>query len=263
MLLAVDVGNTNTSLGVFEGDSLRCELRLSTRRNWTRDEVAVTISQTLGLQGLGFDALTDAVVACVVPPALRPLHEALATYAKCDPLVVGPGVKTGMPIRYEPASDVGADRIVSAVAAHHRYGRGADGTKKGVIVVDFGTATTFDVVSPTPEYLGGAISPGIGISSDALFARASKLPRVELVTPAKVVGRTTVGSLQSGLMFGYVSLVEGMIARLRDELDWPFAVVATGGLAATIANETKAIEHVDDALMLDGLRMIHARNRKN
>jgi len=263
MLLAVDVGNTNTSLGVFDNDSLRCELRLSSSRNWTRDEVAVTISQTLGLRGLDFDALDDAVVACVVPPALRPLVEALERYAHCDPLVVGPGVKTGMPIRYEPASDVGADRIVSAVAAHERYGRPVEGRpRRGVVVVDFGTATTFDVVSPVPEYLGGAIAPGIGISSDALFARASKLPRVELVTPPKVVGRTTVGSLQSGLMFGYVSLVEGMVARLRAELDWDIAVVATGGLAQTIASETAAIEHVDDALMLEGLRLIHTRNRK-
>lgn len=261
MLLAVDVGNTNTSLGVFDADSLRCELRLSSSRNWTRDEVAVTISQTLGLQGLSFDALDDAVVACVVPPALRPLVEALRMYAHCEPLVVGPGVKTGMPIRYEPASDVGADRIVSAVAAHHRYGRPVEGrARRGVVVVDFGTATTFDVISPVPEYLGGAISPGIGISSDALFARASRLPRVELVTPPKVVGRTTVGSLQSGLMFGYVSLVEGMITRLRAELDWSLVVVATGGLAATIADETPAIEHVDDALMLEGLRLIHTKN---
>lgn len=262
MLLCVDVGNSHTTLGVFAGASLRCELRVSTRRGWTRDEVATALSQALHLAGLDFAALTDAVVACVVPPALGPLCDALRQYAGLDPLVVGPGIKTGMPIRYEPPQDVGADRIVTAVAAHRRYGKADDGATRGVIVVDFGTATTFDVVSPVPEYLGGAIAPGVGISADALFARAAKLPRVDARRPPNVVGRTTVASIQSGLVLGYVGLVEGLLVRIKDEVGWPVHVVATGGFATTIAQESAAIDDVDDALVLEGLRYIHTRNRK-
>ena len=258
MLLAVDVGNSNTSLGVFEGAQLRCELHLSTRRNWTRDELAVAIQQVLGLQGLDFSKIDSAAVACVVPPVLGPLHAALEQYTNVEPLVVGPGVKTGMPVRYDPPQDVGADRVVSAVAAHERYAKSAS---KGVIVVDFGTATTFDVVSPKPEYLGGVIAPGVGISADALFARAAKLPRVDIVRPAQVVGKSTVGSIQSGLVFGYASMVEGMLRRIDDELDWDSIVVGTGGFARTAAREVAEIEHVDDTLMLEGLRLIHERNR--
>ena len=262
MLLCVDVGNSHTTLGVFDGASLRCELRVSTRRGWTRDEVAAALAQALQLAGLDFSVLTDAVLACVVPPALGPLCDALRQYAQLDPLVVGPGIKTGMPIRYEPPQDVGADRIVTAVAAHRRYGRDEQGEPRGVVVVDFGTATTFDVVSPVPEYLGGAIAPGVGISADALFARAAKLPRVDTRRPPSVVGRNTVAAIQSGLVLGYVGLVEGLIARIKDEVDWPVRVIATGGFAPTIAKESTAIDEVDDALVLEGLRYIHARNRK-
>jgi type III pantothenate kinase len=261
MLLALDVGNTNTSIGVFEGAELRCELRLSTARSWTRDEVAVAISQTLGLHGLSFSDVQDAVVASVVPPALSPLVAALRHYARCEPLVVGPGIKTGMPIRYDPPQDVGADRIVSAVAAHHRYARIDDDEPVGIIVVDFGTATTFDVVSPKPEYLGGAIAPGIAIGADALFSRAARLPRVEISRPPQAIGKNTVHALQSGLLYGYVALVEGMIARVGRETTWKNVVVATGGLAPLVARETRAIDVVDDNLMLDGLRIIHDRNR--
>lgn len=260
MLLAVDVGNSHTTVGVFAGDKLRCELRLSTHRNWTRDEFAVALRQALQLAGLGFEAIDDAIVACVVPPALGPLQEALQRYAGLEPLVVGPGVRTGMPIRYDPPQDVGADRIVTAVAAQVRYG-GDAAHPTGLLVVDFGTATTFDVVSPTPEYLGGVIAPGVGISADALFQRAAKLPRVDATRPAKVVGRNTVAAIQSGLVWGYVGLVEGLIARIRDEVDWPVRVVATGGFARTIARESKAVEIVDDTLVLEGLRLIHGRNR--
>lgn len=260
MLLVVDVGNTNTSLGVFDGERLECELRLSSRRDWTRDEVAVDMRQVLGLRGLTFDQIDDAVVACVVPPALVPLLEALRQYVGVEPLVVGPGMRSGMPIRYDPPQDVGADRVVSAVAAHARYAGEGD-QRRGVVVVDFGTATTFDVVSPVPEYLGGAIAPGIRISADALFSRASKLPRVEIARPRSVLGRNTVQAMQSGLLFGYVGLVEGMLGRLRDELSWPVTVVATGGHAAAVAAETEAIDHVDDELMLHGLRLIHELNR--
>jgi type III pantothenate kinase len=261
VLLCVDVGNSHTTVGVFADSELRCELRISTRHNWTRDEFAIAVRQALQLAGLDFGDLHDAVIACVVPPALTPLREALERHCGLDPLVVGPGVKTGMPIRYDPPQDVGADRIVTAVAAHVRHGRDADGLERGVIVVDFGTATTFDVVSPGPEYLGGVIAPGIGISADALFARAAKLPRVDATRPPRVVGRNTVAAIQSGLVNGYLGLVEGLIDRIRAELDWPAFVVATGGFAPTIARDTDAIDVVDDALVLEGLRLIHARNR--
>ncbi len=256
MLLAVDVGNSHTTVGVFEGETLRCELRLATRRGWTRDELGVGLRQALGLADLDFPVLTEAIVACVVPPVLGPLHDALARYVGVDALVVGPGVRTGMPIRYDPPQDVGADRIVTAVAAHERHGRAGH----GIIVVDFGTATTFDVVTPKPEYLGGVIAPGIGIASDALFSRAAKLPRVDISRPERVVGRNTVAAIQSGLVYGYIGLVEGLIVRIREELTWPCRVVATGGFATTVADQSTAVDAVDDALVLEGLRLIHARN---
>jgi len=257
MLLAVDVGNSHTTVGVFEGEALKCELRLATRRGWTRDELAAGLHQALGLCGLDFSGLDEAIVACVVPPVIPPLQAALARYVGVEPLIVGPGVRTGMPIRYDPPQDVGADRIVTAVAAHERHGGG----EHGIIVVDFGTATTFDVVSPRPEYRGGVIAPGIGIASDALFTRAAKLPRVDINRPDRVVGRNTVGAIQSGLVFGYIGLVEGLIARIREEVEWPCRVVSTGGFASIVARESSAIDVVDDALVLEGLRLIHARNR--
>jgi len=261
MLLAVDVGNSHTTIGVFAGPRLRCELRLSTRRNWTRDEFAVALRQALQLAGLGFEALDDAIVACVVPPALGPLRDALQRYAGLDPVVVGPGVRTGMPIRYDPPQDVGADRIVTAVAAHERYGNPQGQPPHGLVVVDFGTATTFDVISPQPEYMGGVIAPGIGISADALFTRAAKLPRVDATRPAKVVGRNTVTAIQSGLVNGYLGLVEGIIARIRAEVGWPIKVIATGGFASTLAAESPVVDAVDDTLALEGLRLIHGRTR--
>ncbi|MCA9705410.1 MAG: type III pantothenate kinase [Myxococcales bacterium] len=260
MLLAVDVGNSHTTVGVFEGEVLRCELRLATRRGWTRDELAAGLRQALGLVGLDFAGLDQAIVACVVPPVIPPLQAALQRYVGVEPLIVGPGIRTGMPIRYDSPQDVGADRIVTAVAAHERHG-GRGEAEHGIIVVDFGTATTFDVVSPRPEYLGGVIAPGIGIASDALFARAAKLPRVDIVRPEKVVGRNTVAAIQSGLVYGYIGLVEGLITRIRQELSWPCRVVATGGFATVIARDSAAIDEVDDALVLEGLRLIHARNQ--
>lgn len=257
MLLAVDVGNSHTTVGVFEGEALRCELRLTTRRGWTRDELAVGLRQALGLTGLDFDAVDQAIVACVVPAVLGPLVEALARYVGVEPLVVGPGIRTGMPIRYDSPQDVGADRIVTAVAAHERH-RGPEGN--GLIVVDFGTATTFDVVSPKPEYLGGVIAPGVGIAADALFERAARLPRVDIARPDRVVGRNTVGAIQSGLVFGYIGLVEGIIVRIKAEVEWPCRVIATGGFAPLVAGESSVVDVLDDALVLEGLRLIHARN---
>jgi type III pantothenate kinase len=264
MLLAVDVGNSNTSIGVFEGEILRCELRLSTRRDWTRDEFAIKLERALALQGFGFAAIRNSVLACVVPPVEGPIRAALERYVGVDTLVVGPGIAIGMPVLYEPAKDVGADRLVAAIAAHHRYASSGSESGEGasaIVIVDFGTATTFDVVSPVPEYLGGVIAPGVGISADALFHRAAKLPRVDVAKPPTVVGRNTVDAIQSGLFYGYVGLVEGVLRRIRAELSWPVRVVATGGLARRVAHETESIDEVDDALMLDGLRLIYALNQ--
>ncbi len=259
MLLAIDVGNSNTSVGVFDGETLKCELRLSTHRSATRDEIAMSLERALALSGLQFSDLEAAVMACVVPPVLGPWRQALSHYVGMEAMVVEPGIRTGMPIRYDPPQDVGADRIVAAVAAHHRYGKD---DQHGIIVVDFGTATTFDVVSPRPEYLGGIIAPGIGISADALFARAAKLPRVDITRPDAVIGRNTGAAIQSGLVYGYISLVEGLLSRIRNELDWPSRVVGTGGFAATVARDSDCIEFVDDALVLYGLRLIHERNNR-
>jgi type III pantothenate kinase len=261
MLLAVDVGNSNTSIGVFEGETLRCELRLSTRRDWTRDEFAIKLERALALQGLDFASIRHGVLACVVPPVERPIRAALERYIGFDPLVVGPNLETGMPVRYEPPQDVGADRIVAAIAAHRRYAD-HDNKRMALIIIDFGTATTFDVVSPTPEYLGGVIAPGVGISADALFRHAAKLPRVDVVKPASVVGRNTVNAIRSGLFYGYVGVVEGVLRRIRAEIEWEARVIATGGLARKVAHETDAVDVVDDNLMLDGLRIVYELNRK-
>ena len=261
MLLAIDVGNTSTTVGVFRGDELACEFHITTRRHWTADECIVALAQCLALHGIEpvRDQVKDAAIACVVPSSLRPLVEGMKRYWGITPLVVGPGIRTGLPVRYDPPRDVGPDRIVAAAAAHERYVR-AKRANCGIIVVDFGTATTFDVVSPAPEFIGGAIAPGVGISADALFTHAARLPRVELERPSHVIGRNTVHAIQSGIVYGYVCMVEGMIERIRAELTWPTIVIATGGFAPRIAQEVKSIQHVDDSLMIEGLRLIYARN---
>jgi type III pantothenate kinase len=254
MLLTIDVGNTNTVLGVFEGVELRVHWRLTTRREQTADEYGILVRNLFATSGLD-PARVDAVALASVVPPLTPVLVALARqYLGHEPLVVGPGVKTGMPILYEPPGDVGADRIVNGVAAFAAYGGPA-------IVVDFGTATTFDVVTKRGEYAGGVICPGIGISADALFQRAARLPRVDVCHPGRVIGRSTVLSMQSGLYFGYAALCEGLIARIRAELAEPARVVATGGLAETLAAEIPSIEAVDPVLTLTGLRLIWERNR--
>src|SRR5512134_3533197 len=221
LLLTIDVGNTNTVLGVFEGEALRAHWRLTTRREQTADEYGILVRNLFTTTGLDPSAISAVALASVVPP-LTPVLVALARqYLGHDPLLVGPGVRTGMPILYEPPGDVGADRIVNGVAAFSAYGG-------PVIVVDFGTATTFDVITRRGEYAGGVICPGIGISADALFQRAARLPRVDVRHPGRVVGKSTVGSIQSGLYFGYASMVEGIIGRIRAELKEPARVVATG-----------------------------------
>jgi type III pantothenate kinase len=255
MLLAIDVGNTNISYGVLDGERLVYHLRTESNRARTSDEYAVLVRQMLALRGVEPDAIDAAIIASVVPPLTDTIVNFVETAFGCVPSVVGPGIKTGVRVLYEDPRQVGADRIVNAVAAYAW-------AKGGVIVVDFGTATTFDCVAPTGDYLGGALAPGLSISADALFARASRLQRVEIARPDCVVGRNPVGSMQSGLVFGYAGLVDGLCQRIRAELDYECRVVATGGLAGLIAPETVAIEHVDDHLTLTGLRLIHERNQR-
>ncbi len=253
MLLTIDIGNTNISYGVFDGDRLVHHLRTESSRSRTSDEYAVLVRQMLLLRGIDPIAVDAAIIASVVPPLTDTIAQFVETAFGCVSLVVGPGIKTGVRILYDDPRAVGADRIVNAVAAH-------SWAKGGVVVVDFGTATTFDCVTPAGDYLGGVISPGIVISADALFARASRLHRVEIARPARVVGKNPMGSMQSGIVFGYAGLVDGICRRLRKELDYPFKVVATGGLARLISPETEAIEHIDDHLTLAGLRLIYRRN---
>jgi type III pantothenate kinase len=262
MLLTVDVGNTNISFGLFSGERLVHHLRTESSRSRTVDEYAVLVHQMMVLRGVDPGRITGAVLASVVPPLTDKILDMVERTFGCDPLVIGPGVKTGMKVLYENPREVGADRVVNAVAAlaWARAGAEADAAT-GVICVDFGTATTFDCVTPQGDYLGGVIAPGVEISADALFARASRLHRVELARPERVVGRNPEGSMQSGIVYGYAGLVDGLCRRLKAELDYPCRVTATGGLAKLIAPETESIEHVDDHLTLTGLRLIFERNR--
>jgi type III pantothenate kinase len=252
-LLAVDVGNSNTVLGLFGGTELVRHWRLTTRRESTSDEIAISVEALLGSTP-GDGKPEHVIVASVVPQLRFPLRQALRQVLGREPVFVEPGVKTGMPILYDVPQEVGADRIVNAVAAHARLGGPC-------IVVDFGTATTFDVVTEKGEYAGGVIVPGIAISAEALFEKAARLWRVEVRRPDKVVGKTTAASIQSGLYFGYLSLVDGMIDRIAQEIGQRPRVIATGGLAELFGGGSERIELVDPLLTLTGLRLIHERNR--
>ncbi len=254
MLLAIDVGNTTIVLGVFEGETLHATWTIATDLHKTADEYAVLLLNLLPINGLSLSDIDDAVISCVVPPLEPVLEELCSHYIGTLPLLVRAGVKTGVRIGIENPREVGADRVVNAAAAHRLYGG-------PLIVIDFGTATTLDAVSDEGEYLGGAIAPGIYIAAEALFQRASKLTRIDLIPPERAIGRNTVTAMQSGVIFGYVGLVESLVARIRQELGGKVKVVATGGLANVIAKETKVIDEVNPNLTLIGLRLIHEMNR--
>jgi type III pantothenate kinase len=259
MLLAIDVGNTNIVLGVFEREELIRSWRLQTLRERTADELGLLVDGLFASSHIDRTRITGIVLGSVVPPLTTTVTAMLWRYFERRPLVVDPAGNSGMPILYENPAEVGADRIVNAIAAYEQYGK--DG-KRPLIVCDFGTATTLDAVSAKGEYLGGAICPGVTISADALFQRAARLPRIDVRKPATVVGRTTVGAMESGLFYGYVGMVEGLVKRMSAELGGNAICVATGGLAVVIAPETNLIDHVDVDLTLQGLRMVWERNQK-
>ncbi len=254
MLLCIDIGNTNITLGLYQGETLGPRWRLATDHDRMPDEFALQILGLLQMAGLSPTDVDGAAVASVVPPLTGKWLDVCRSSLRCEPLVVDAGVRTGVRVRYDDPKAVGADRVVDAVAAFRLYGGPA-------IVVDFGTATTFDAISADGDYLGGAIAPGIGIAAEALFSRAAKLTRVEITRPPSAIGRNTTHSIQSGLLFGNVGLVEGMVDRFRRELGGQAKVIGTGGLAELIARETPVIEILAPWLTLDGLRMIYEMNR--
>jgi type III pantothenate kinase len=253
MILVVDVGNTNTVLGVYDGETLLNHWRLSTRREATVDESGILSRTLFSLAKIDTAKISGVIIASVVPPLDPILRQMAVQYFHLQPMFVEPGIKTGLAVKYDPPHDVGADRIVNGIAAWKKYGG-------PVIVVDFGTATTFDAISKKAEYLGGVIAPGIVISSEALFERAARLPRVDIRPTRKVIGTSTVGSMQSGLFYGYVGLVEGIITRMKKELGGAPKVVATGGQAEMIAKGTPAIDYLEPDLILEGLRIIYELN---
>jgi type III pantothenate kinase len=253
MLLALDIGNTNIAIGVFQGEILSQHWKIQSNREKTCDEYAVTMLQLFALSKVPVEEIRDVIISSVVPPLTPVFQELSQDRFNIKPLVVGPGLKTGMPILYENPLEVGADRIVSSVAAYSKYGGPA-------IVVDFGTATTFDAISAEGEYLGGAIAPGIQIAAEALSLKTAKLPRIEIKIPKKAIGRTTVSSMQSGLYFGYIGLVTNLIKKFKDELGSQAKVIATGGFGSLISEKIDYINIYERHLVLEGLRILHERN---
>ena len=255
MLLAIDIGNTNITLGVYAGTALKSHWRLATDHHRMPDEYGITLVNLLRHAAISLGEIQAIALASVVPPLTSTFVQACAQYLGRTPLVVDAGVKTGVRVKYDDPKQVGADRVVDAAAAHQLYGGPA-------CIVDFGTGTTFDAISAEGEYLGGAIAPGIGIAAEALFLRASKLPKVDLQRPPSVIGKNTVHSMQSGLLFGYVGLVEGMVVRFRAELGPQMKVIGTGGLVEIIAQETQVIDIIAPWLTLDGLRIVWELNQR-
>ncbi len=253
MLLAIDVGNTKIAIGVFEGNKMRASWMIATDTERMPDEYAALLFNLLRHDGLRTSDVKEAILCSVVPPMVTAFEQLCQRYFEVSPLVVGAGVKTGMSIRMDNPREVGADRIANAVAARHLYG-------KPVIVIDLGTATTFDVVSSDGDYLGGAIAPGLGVAAEALCQHTAQLPRVEMVRPAHVIGKNTIAAMQSGLIFGYIGLIESIVSRIRQELGEEARVVATGSLAEVIAAEIPVAEEVNPNLTLEGLNLIYKMN---
>jgi len=253
MLMVIDVGNTNTVIGVYDGRGWAKDWRIETKKGRTADEIGVVVLNLLLANDLSPEKITGIIFSCVVPPLAPVIEELSFKYMNCKAIAVGPGIKTGIPIRCENPKEVGADRIVNAVAAYEKV-RGS------CIVVDFGTATTFDVISRQGEFLGGTITPGIQISIEALFQRTSKLPRVKVTRPKNVIGRDTISAIQSGIIYGYAGLVDGIVRRIQLEMGDEPRVIATGGLAEFIASEARTIQEVDERLTLEGLRLLYQRN---
>ncbi|MFC1903937.1 type III pantothenate kinase [Chloroflexota bacterium] len=254
MLLAIDIGNTNINLGVFEGEELRATWHMATGIRRVADEYAALLLTLLHHHNIEVSDIKEVAMCSVVPPLITTFEEFMQRYFHTSPLVVGTGVKTGVRIRMDNPREVGADRIVNAAAAHHLY-------DSPVIITDLGTTTTFDTVSKEGDYIGGAIAPGITIATEALYTRAAMLPRVELTRPKHAIGTSTIAAMQSGLIFGYVGLVEGIVTRIQRELKEKALVVATGGYAELIAKETTVIDEVNTDLTLVGLRLIHQMNK--
>ncbi|HYQ18115.1 MAG TPA: type III pantothenate kinase [Polyangiaceae bacterium] len=255
MLLAVDLGNTNVVLGLYDGERLLHTFRVATVRTRTEDEYAVFLQQLLALRNLSAQSVSAAIIASVVPQLTDVMVSAIRQAVGREPLIVGPGIETGISVLYDNPQDVGADRIVDAVAAFARY-------QSGLIVVDFGTATTFNCVSPQGEYLGGVIVPGVKVSLEGLMQSAAKLRPVELTAPPRVLGRNTTHAIQSGAIHGYAAMVDGLVERLVSELGFPCRIIATGGLSSLIGKHAKSIQELDPNLTLDGLRILYERNRK-
>ncbi len=255
MLLALDVGNTHTVIGLFKNDHLAAVWRIRTRRDLTSDELALMIKNLCEFKEYNFHDINKVAISCVVPPLLNTLLDLSKRYFQAEPLIVGPGIKTGLSIHYENPKDIGADRIANAVAAYEKY-------RCPLIIIDFGTAITFEYVSGKGEYKGGIIVPGIQIAAEALFIHASKLPRVEMfVKPPTVINRNTISAMNAGLIYGYAALTEGLIERIKEEIPEDPLVIATGGLAHLIASEVKGIDRIEEHLILEGLKILYAKNR--